>query len=59
VIRGSEVELFFILEGSSISDVGGRHPVEPGRWNVAIYRSESKPRSCTLILDDRSQVGLD
>jgi glucose-1-phosphate thymidylyltransferase len=58
VIRGSEVEHSIILEGSSISDVGGRIESSLVGRNVVIYRSESKPKSYNLMLGDRSQVGL-
>ncbi|MBI2555297.1 MAG: glucose-1-phosphate thymidylyltransferase, partial [Candidatus Rokubacteria bacterium] len=58
VIRGSEVEHSIILEGSSISDVGGRIESSLVGRNVVIYRSESKPKSYNLMLGDRSQIGL-
>ncbi len=58
VIRGSEVEHSIILEGSSITDVGGRIESSLVGRNVAIYRSEGKPKSYTLMLGDRSQIGL-
>lgn len=58
VIRGSEVEHSIILEGSSISDVGGRIESSLVGRNVVIYRSLSKPKSYNLMLGDRSQVGL-
>src|SRR3990172_7386939 len=58
VIRGSEVEHSIILEGSSITDVGGRIESSLVGRNVVIYRSESKPKSYNLMLGDRSQVGL-
>ena len=58
VVRGSEVEHSIILEGSSITDVGGRIESSLIGRNVTIYRSESKPKSYNLMLGDRSQVGL-
>ena len=58
VIRGSEVEHSIILEGSSITDVAGRIESSLVGRNVCIYRSEGKPKSYTLMLGDRSQVGL-
>ena len=58
VIRGSEVEHSIILEGSSITDVGGRIESSLVGRNVVIYLSESKPKSYNLMLGDRSQVGL-
>jgi len=58
VIRGSEVEHSIILEGSSITDVGGRIESSLVGRNVVIYRSLSKPKSYNLMLGDRSQVGL-
>lgn len=58
VIRGSEVEHSIILEGASISDVGGRIESSLVGRNVTIYRSEAKPKSYNLMLGDRSQIGL-
>ncbi|MFQ5828112.1 MAG: glucose-1-phosphate thymidylyltransferase [Candidatus Methylomirabilia bacterium] len=58
VIRASEVEHSIILEGSSITDVGGRIESSLVGKNVAIYRSDSKPKSYNLMLGDRSQIGL-
>ncbi len=58
VVRGSEVEHSIILEGSSISDVGGRIESSLVGRNVTIYRADSKPKSYNLMLGDRSQVGL-
>ena len=58
VIRGSEVEHSIILEGSAITDVGGRIESSLIGRNASIYRSASKPRSYNLVLGDRSQVGL-
>jgi glucose-1-phosphate thymidylyltransferase len=58
IVRGSEVEHSIILEGSAITDIGGRIESSLIGRNVSIYRSESKPRSYTLMLGDRSQIGL-
>jgi len=58
VIRGSEVEHSIILEGSSITDVGGRIESSLVGRNVTIYRSEGRPKSYTFMLGDRSQIGL-
>ncbi|MBI4588402.1 MAG: glucose-1-phosphate thymidylyltransferase [Candidatus Rokubacteria bacterium] len=58
VIRGSEVEHSIILEGSSITDVGGRIESSLVGKNVTINRSDSKPRSYNLMLGDRSHVRL-
>ena len=52
------MEHSIILEGSSISDVGGRIESSLVGRNVVIYRSLSKPKSYNLMLGDRSQVGL-
>ena len=57
-IRGSEVEHSIILEGSSITDIGGRIESSLIGRNVAIYRSRAKPRSYNFMLGDRSQIGL-
>jgi glucose-1-phosphate thymidylyltransferase len=58
VIRGSEVEHSIILEGSSITDVGGRIENSLIGRNVTVCRAESKPRAYNLMLGDRSQIGL-
>ena len=58
VLRGSEVEHSIILEGSSVTDVGGRIENSLIGRNVTVYRSASKPRAYNLMLGDRSQVGL-
>jgi glucose-1-phosphate thymidylyltransferase len=58
VIRGSEVEHSIILEGSSITDVGGRIESSLVGRGVTIFRSEARPKSYKLMLGDRSQVGL-
>ncbi len=58
VLRGSEVEHSIILEGSSITDVGGRIENSLIGRNVTVYRAASKPRAYNLMLGDRSQVGL-
>jgi len=57
-IRGSEVEHSIILEGSSITDIGGRIENSLIGRNVAVYRAEAKPRAYHLMLGDRSQIGL-
>jgi glucose-1-phosphate thymidylyltransferase len=57
-VRDSEVEHSILLEGSSISDVGGRIESSLIGRNVAIYRTQGKPRSFTFMLGDRSEVGL-
>ena len=58
VIRGSEVEHSIVLEGSAITDVGGRIESSLIGRNVTIYRSATKPKSLNFMLGDRSQVGL-
>ncbi|MGH7263749.1 MAG: glucose-1-phosphate thymidylyltransferase [Candidatus Rokuibacteriota bacterium] len=58
VVRGSEVEHSILLEGSSVTDVGGRIENSLIGRNVAVYRSAGKPRAYNLMLGDRSQVGL-
>ncbi len=58
IIRSSEVEHSIILEGSSITDIGGRIESSLIGRNVVIHRSASKPRSYNLMLGDRSEVGL-
>jgi glucose-1-phosphate thymidylyltransferase len=58
VIRGSEVEHSIVLEGSSITDVGGRVESSLIGRNVTIYRATTKPKSLNFMLGDRSQVGL-
>jgi glucose-1-phosphate thymidylyltransferase len=57
-LRASEVEHSIILEGSSVTDVGGRIENSLIGRNVSVYRSASKPRAYNLMLGDRSQVGL-
>jgi glucose-1-phosphate thymidylyltransferase len=57
-VRNSEVEHSILLEGSSIADVGGRIESSLIGKNVAIYRTQGKPRSFTFMLGDRSEVGL-
>ena len=57
-VRNSEVEHSILLEGSSISDVGGRIESSLIGKNAAIYRTQGKPRSFTFMLGDRSEVGL-
>jgi glucose-1-phosphate thymidylyltransferase len=58
MIRGSEVEYSIILEGSTITDIGGRIESSLIGRNVSIYRATTKPRSYNFMLGDRSQVGL-
>ncbi len=58
IIRSSEVEHSIILEGSTITDIGGRIESSLIGRNVSIYRSTTKPKSYNLMLGDRSQVGL-
>jgi glucose-1-phosphate thymidylyltransferase len=58
IVRGSEVEHSILLEGSRIVDVGGRVESSLIGRNAAIYRTQSKPRSFTFMLGDRSEVGL-
>ena len=57
-VRGSEVEHSILLEGSSVSDVGGRIESSLIGRNVSIYRTAAKPRSFNFMLGDRSEVGL-
>ena len=58
IIRSSEVEHSIILEGSTITDIGGRIESSLIGRNVSIYRSVTKPKSYNLMLGDRSQLGL-
>jgi glucose-1-phosphate thymidylyltransferase len=58
MVRESEVEHSIILEGSRIVDVGGRIESSLIGRNAAIYRTQTKPRSFTFMLGDRSEVGL-
>jgi len=58
VLRASEVEHSILLEGSSVTDVGGRIESSLIGRNVSIYRTSSKPRSFNFMLGDRSEVGL-
>jgi len=58
VLRGSEVEHSILLEGASVTDVGGRIESSLVGRNVSIYRTTSKPRSFNFMLGDRSEVGL-
>ncbi len=57
-LRASEVEHSIILEGSSITDVGGRIESSLIGRSVTVYRAGSRPRAYNLMLGDRSQVGL-
>ena len=58
VLRASEVEHSILLEGASVTDVGGRIESSLIGRNVSIYRTISKPRSFNFMLGDRSEVGL-
>ena len=58
VLRSSEVEHSILLEGASVTDVGGRIESSLIGRNVSIYRTTSKPRSFNFMLGDRSEVGL-
>ena len=58
VVRASEVEHSILLEGASVSDVGGRIESSLIGRNVSIYRTQAKPRSFNFMLGDRSEVGL-
>jgi glucose-1-phosphate thymidylyltransferase len=58
VLRASEVEHSILLEGASVTDVGGRIESSLIGRNVSIYRTASKPRSFNFMLGDRSEVGL-
>ncbi len=58
VVRASEVEHSILLEGASVTDVGGRIESSLIGRNVSIYRTASKPRSFNFMLGDRSEVGL-
>jgi len=57
-VRGSEVEHSILLEGASVTDVGGRIESSLIGRNVSIYRMAAKPRSFNFMLGDRSEVGL-
>jgi glucose-1-phosphate thymidylyltransferase len=57
-IRASEVENSIILEGSAITEVGGRLESSLLGRNTVVYRATAKPRAYHLMLGDRSQVGL-
>ncbi len=57
-VRGSEVEHSILLEGASVSDVGGRIESSLIGRNVSIYRTVKKPRAFNFMLGDRSEVGL-
>jgi glucose-1-phosphate thymidylyltransferase len=57
-VRNSEVEHSILLEGASVSDVGGRIESSLIGRNVSIYRTAAKPRSFNFMLGDRSEVGL-
>jgi glucose-1-phosphate thymidylyltransferase len=57
-VRASEIEHSIVLEGSSITDVGGRIENSLIGRNVTVCRADLKPRAYHLMLGDRSQVGL-
>ena len=57
-VRASEIEHSIVLEGSTISDVGGRIENSLLGRSVRVYRAASKPRAYNLMLGDRSEVGL-
>jgi glucose-1-phosphate thymidylyltransferase len=58
VVRHSEIEHSIVLEGSSITEVGGRIESSLIGRNVTIRRSDGKPKSYKLMIGDRSDVGL-
>jgi glucose-1-phosphate thymidylyltransferase len=58
VVHGSEIEYSIVLEGASISDIGGRIESSLIGRNVSIHPSPGKPRSFKFMLGDRSEVGL-
>ena len=58
VIRESEVEHSIILEGASVTEIGGRIENSLIGKNVRVYRSGGKPRAYNLMLGDRSELGL-
>jgi len=57
-VRASEVEHSIVLEGSTITDVGGRIENSLIGRNVTVCRTDAKPRAYHLMLGDRSQLGL-
>jgi glucose-1-phosphate thymidylyltransferase len=57
-VRDSEVEHSILLEGASVTGVGGRIESSLIGRNVSIYRTAAKPRSFNFMLGDRSEVGL-
>ena len=57
-IRGSEIEHSIILEGSSVTDIGGRMESSLLGRGARVYRATMKPHAYNLMLGDRSQVGL-
>jgi glucose-1-phosphate thymidylyltransferase len=57
-LRSSEVEHSILLEGSSVTDVGGRIESSLIGRGVSIYRTAAKPRAFNFMLGDRSEVGL-
>jgi len=58
VVRESEVEHSIILEGASLTEIGGRIENSLIGKNVRVYRSGGKPRAYNLMLGDRSEIGL-
>src|SRR6266404_2870402 len=56
IVRSSEVEHSIVLEGSSITDIGGRIESSLIGRQVSIYRAGGKPRSYNFMLGDRSQL---
>jgi glucose-1-phosphate thymidylyltransferase len=57
-VRASEIEHSIVLEGSTITEVGGRIENSLIGRNVTVCRADAKPRAYHLMLGDRSQVGL-
>jgi glucose-1-phosphate thymidylyltransferase len=57
-VRESEVEHSILLEGSSVTGVGGRIENSLLGKGASVYRALGKPRAYNLMLGDRSQVGL-
>ena len=57
-IRGSEVEHSIVLEGSVISELGGRVTDSLIGRNVRIYRQPVRPSAYRFMLGDNSEVGI-
>jgi glucose-1-phosphate thymidylyltransferase len=57
-VRESEVEHSILLEGASVTGVGGRIENSLLGKGASVYRALGKPRAYNLMLGDRSQVGL-